>query len=130
MKKISWLLVCLAIVAFGSVAAQASDGNSPFRANIPFAFTVQNVSYDAGTYTIYESDGFLHIRNEQDKSEKAYLGFRTDRFSGSPKSELQFKDVGGKRQLTKIWAPGRQVGLELIYKHKQAEQVLSAAGSR
>ncbi len=130
MKKATWLLVCLAILSVGTITAFANDGNSPVRADIPFAFNVQNVSFAPGTYTLYQEHGFLRIRNEKDGSEKAFIAIPAEASTAKSDAELKFKDVDGTRYLTSVAGAGRQADILPGRAKKSAEQVLSAEGSR
>ncbi len=130
MKKIAWLLVCLAVVTLGSVAVQANDGKVPLRAEVPFAFSIQNVSYRPGSYTFYEEHGILYVVNDHDKTEKAFLVVPSDPATNLASSQLGFTNVNGTRYLTKIWSPRFDRGVEVIYKNKAAGAFYTAAGSR
>ena len=114
--QIRWLFAPVVLAALAvSASAQSSDR---LRVNIPFGFTVDNVSMAAGEYSVsrYAKDGayMLSIRNDSNKHSVLVPGNAALRSGSQPDSSLVFRHAGDYYSLEDVWWSGSTSGVELV----------------
>ena len=115
MKIVTKLFLSLCLVA-GLAATLTANAqirsDATIRANIPYAFVVNNTTLPAGTYVITVSDPYgsdtsvLEIRSANSKT--AVL-FDTDPITGprlAPQTELVFEKIGDTYFLSQVFLQG------------------------
>ena len=114
MKIVTKLFLALCLVAgLGATLTNAQTrSDAAIRANIPYAFVVNNTTLPAGTYVITVSDPYgsdtsvLEIRSANGKT--AVL-FDTDPITGprlAPQTELVFEKIGDTYFLSQVFLQG------------------------
>ena len=128
MKIVTKLFLSLCLVA-GLAATLTANAqirsDATIRANIPYAFVVNNTTLPGGTYVITVSDPYgsdtsvLEIRSANGKT--AVL-FDTDPITGprlAPQTELVFDKVGDTYFLSRVFLEGDGGGNQLLKSKKQ-----------
>jgi hypothetical protein len=102
-------LILSALAMMPSAFAQSSQ---PIQGKVPFAFSVQGQTMDAGEYrlTYSHTAGTLHIRGLDWNSESTFAVARpADASNGSATPKLVFDCYGKSCYLAKVWQ-GRAIG--------------------
>jgi hypothetical protein len=114
MKTFLSVLAAAVLLTLGSVGAQAQERHI-LRASVPFAFTVENVSLPAGTYTFSILTPFNVIQMENaDGRQVAMVPARASRsLEQSQRTKLVFNRFGDRYVLAEVWEQGRDLHREL-----------------
>ncbi len=69
MKRILSLAAITIAICLVATATQAQSDSLKIRVHVPFSFTVENTTFDAGDYVVTQpSNGVLRVRNQSDHS--------------------------------------------------------------
>jgi hypothetical protein len=117
MTRLLTKLALSSALAIGLIAATTTaSAQKPtmMTVTVPFAFTADNVSFNAGTYSVQATDHFLTLRNVQtDKTSVVIV--RTDHLEANQgPSRLSFNRRYGQTYLSQIWTDGSSTHTELI----------------
>lgn len=130
MKIVTKLFLSLCLVAGLGITLTANAqirSDATIRANIPYAFAVNNTTLPAGTYLIRVSDPYgsdtsvLEIRSANGKT--AVL-FNTDPITGprlAPQTELVFDKIGDTYFLSRVFLKGDEGGSQLLKSKRQRQ---------
>lgn len=126
--RIFLLFSALAILAVPSIYAQS---NNEQTANIPFAFTIGDKVFPAGTYQVTrinpQSDkAALAIRSSDRRMSKIALTTPVQSATAAEKAKLVFMRYGDQYFLSQVWSPADNTGLELS--KSRAERTLARSG--
>lgn len=115
MKNARTLLTIVVLLAAVSVCAQAQE-RSLAKANIPFAFTVENVNLPAGTYTISVLPPYNMIKMQSERGGNVAMAqvIPTPARAESSQSKLVFKRVGDRYFLAQVWEQGNSTHRDLL----------------
>lgn len=112
------------------IAAPVVTAQSAVEAAIPFAFTVRDTQYPAGTWVIERnrSNSQLQLlRSTNSKHQFMVMSIRIDASTAPGPARLIFNRYGGEYFLSEIWRDGGD-GARLLA--GSAERELVATGSR
>jgi len=136
MKIVTKLFLSLCLVA-GLAATLTANAqmrsDATIRANIPYAFVVNNTTLPAGTYVITVDDLYgadtsvLEIRSANGKTADL---FDTDAITGprlAPQTELVFDKIGDTYFLSQVFLQGDEGGSQL--RKSKTQQRLEENGS-
>jgi hypothetical protein len=98
------------------------------RADIPFAFHVEDREFPAGTYFVGWVGGRLHIQSFDGKQVASVLVLPVESLKTCERSTLQFNSYGQARYLSKIWIAGRNTGHELLRTKSEEELARQSTG--
>ena len=103
MKRVTSILTGLSLaVLFFVASAYAQSGEQ--RANIPFEFTVGNVSFPAGQYDFVRTGfGLYEVRNADGHRVRVMTSAAIELDGRPEKSTLKFAVVDGRHILLQIW---------------------------
>jgi len=100
-----WGLTALVLALVTNVAFAQSKS----KANVPFAFSVERTSMEAGQYSILVTDRVIQIRN--DSTNKSVIMFSNRLESTKPQhSRLVFHKYGDRYFLAEAWTATGQAG--------------------
>jgi len=105
MKRVTSILtgLSLAILCF-VVSAHAQYSEQRATANIPFEFTVGNLSFPAGQYDFVRTESGVYMVRDTDGNGLVVLTGAQIQLEGIPaKSMLKFAVVNGHHVLVQIW---------------------------
>lgn len=123
----------LALTAFvAALAVNIALAQSQRKANVPFAFAVDQSSMEAGQYTITEvSDRVLQIRNDATHATVTIIGLHEE--SVKPQNpRLVFRKYGDRYVLAEVWGSTTASGMEISsgkLEQEQRAESPSAGGS-
>src|ERR1700687_2882213 len=111
MKTLRTITTALLLLAAASIYVQAED-QAILRANVPFAFTVENKTMPAGTYTVSVVRPYDVLKLQSvDKGNSIFLNADpTATANGASDTSLVFQHVGSRYFLTQVWQLGSEVG--------------------
>lgn len=119
MKRTASILTGLSLaVLFFVVPANAQSDAHRMTANIPFEFTVGNVSLPAGQYEFLRTGAGANIIVVRDADGHTRFTVPTASIQGNgfpAKSELKFETVDGRHVLVQIWNESADNGAEFTY---------------
>lgn len=125
LKSILVLAVCFA-VAGPVVRAQAPNG---MVVRIPFAFSVEQQTLPAGEYRILPMDGGrLLFRRSDGKAYTTVFSIPVRSRVPAASGKLIFHQYGAQYFLSQLWAPGLEVGRELLQSRKEQEMAKKQSG--
>jgi hypothetical protein len=107
MKRVALYLVAVSVLTFCSISAQAQTiSGALLKADIPFDFTVQNVTLEKGTYVIENiGDRAQRVRSAESSSSVLYVTTPMDNPNGDPsRNVLIFHRYGNEYVLAEIWS--------------------------
>jgi hypothetical protein len=116
MKRIASILSGLSLaVLFFVGSAHAQYDAQRLTANIPFEFTVGNISLPAGQYDFLRT-GFniFQIRNSAGHSVYTMAGSGVEQNAKGKLSDLKFTTVQGRHVLTQIWNQDAGMGNDFV----------------
>jgi hypothetical protein len=125
MKRTASILtgLSLAVLSFVASAHAQSDAHR-MTANIPFEFTVGNVSLPAGQYEFLRAGAGANIILVRDADGRTRFTVPTGSIQGNgfpEKSALKFATVDGRHVLVQIWNESADSGAEFTYGHTSVE---------
>ena len=105
MKRIANIFTVLSLAVLSSVGlAHAQSTGQKIAANIPFDFTVGNLSFQAGQYDFTRTgDGLYLIRDANGRAQMILAGAPLQ-YGASEKSNLKFEVVNGRHVLIQVWS--------------------------
>lgn len=114
MKNLFASISTVALLAAVSVCAQAQERTFA-KADVPFAFTVENVDLPAGTYIVSVLPPFNMIKVQSaDGRKTAMVSAMPSRRAGeSQQTKLVFNHVGSHNFLIQVWERGSSVRRDL-----------------
>lgn len=119
MKRTASILTGLSLaVLFFVASAQAQSDANRMTANIPFEFTVGNVSLPAGQYEFLRAGTGANIVVVRDVDGRTRFAVPTASIQGNglrEKSALRFAVVDGRHILVQIWNDLADNGAEFTY---------------
>jgi hypothetical protein len=126
-RKIFLSLTALVLALTVNVAFAQS--NSRAKADVPFAFSIEQSSMEAGQYSITVSDHVMKIRNEATNKTVALLAQPGE--SAKPQSSrLVFHKYGDRYYLAAVWTATGEAGASGIeFPASKAEQETRAAAT-
>jgi hypothetical protein len=106
MKRITNILTVLSLaVLFTAGLSQAQSAGQKITANVPFDFTVGNLSFQAGQYDFARSgDGLYLIREANGHAQMILAGAPVQQYGSPEKSNLKFEVVNGRHVLIQVWS--------------------------
>jgi hypothetical protein len=112
MKHIAGTLTGLSLaVLFFVGSAHAQYDAQRITANVPFEFTVGNVSLPAGQYDFLRTGtNIFQVRNAEGHSVYTMAGFTIEESGPENKSTLKFAIVQGRHVLIQIWNQAAAMG--------------------
>ncbi len=115
MKKLMLNIVgALSLCAILGVPNLSAQVNRTLVANIPFDFTVMDLHFSAGTYTVTsESPQSVICIRGQNGSSMFALALPAQTNKVQQEGKLVFHQYGNQYFLSKIWYPGSDQGREL-----------------
>lgn len=114
MKNARTLLTIVVLLAVGSIGAQAQERTFA-KANIPFAFTVENVNLPAGTYKISVLPPYNMIKIQSAEGGIVAMApvIPTPAKAESSQSKLVFRRIGGHYFLAQVSELGNSTRRDL-----------------
>ena len=106
MKRIANILTVLSLAVLSSAGlAQAQSSGQKITANVPFDFTVGNLSFAAGQYDFTRNgEGLYLIRESNGHSQMILAGAPVSQYGSPEKSNLKFEVVNGRHTLIQVWS--------------------------
>jgi len=85
--------------------AQAQSSGQKITANVPFDFTVGNLSFQAGQYDFTRTgEGVYVIREASGHAQMILAGAPVSQYGSPEKSNLKFEVVNGRHVLIQLWS--------------------------
>jgi hypothetical protein len=108
--KIFRILITVMLLASGSVAARAQN-RVLFKANIPFAFTVENVELPAGSYTISSlaPDKLILLQSADGRHSVVVQMLESTELHDAKQTVAVFQHLGDEFFLSQVWRRGSAV---------------------
>jgi hypothetical protein len=111
MKRITNILSGLSIAVLFFVGSAHAQYDQRLTANIPFDFTVGNISLPAGQYDFLRTGtNIFQVRNAEGHSLYILAGAGIGQNPAGKLSDLKFTTVQGRHVLTQIWNQGALMG--------------------
>jgi hypothetical protein len=106
MKRIANIFTVLSLAVLSAAGlAQAQSTGQKMTANIPFDFTVGNLSFQAGQYDFMRTgDGLFLVRDGNGRAQMILAGAAVRQYGSSEKSNLKFEVVNGRHTLIQVWS--------------------------
>ena len=126
MKTLPRMTGMLALALFATQAARAQE---PILANIPFAFTVGNMTLPAGEYRVEklrDSSPALLIQRTDRGASMIVITSAVEVNAPQVQTKLVFNHHGKQYFLSQVWTAGNARGRELPNSRKEKEQGLLA----
>lgn len=104
------------MLALALLAAQAGRAQEPILANIPFAFTVGNMTLPAGEYRVeklQDSSPALLIQRTDRGASMIVITFAVEVHAPQAQTKLIFYRYGKQCFLSQVWTAGNARGREL-----------------
>ena len=104
MKRIVSLAVATIAICLVTSATQAQSDSLKLRVHVPFSFTIENITFDAGDYVVTEpSNGVLRVQNQSDQSSTVqHMQFAHSRAESDGRVKLVFHRYGGQYFLAAV----------------------------
>jgi hypothetical protein len=135
MRKNAYIIMAalglLLVAAVSSARAQSAAIEG--RANIPFAFTVSDQSFPAGTYTVerisQNISNCLRLRSADNSASVIFLTLPAKRTNESKQPRLVFNVYGDEYFLTQVWS-GRDGTAYQLHKCRRQRTLVRSMRSR
>jgi hypothetical protein len=116
-------LITLILLASAAIAVQAQD-RPLLTADVPFAFTVDDVQMPAGSYTVSSlaSYGSLMVRNADGRHVAFIRALNSTELQRASEGKLVFRQIGNDFFLTQVWERGSDTHRE-VRNGKRATQL-------
>ena len=117
------------MLALALLATQVVRAQEPVLANIPFAFTVGNMTLPAGEYRVEkvrDSSPALLIQRTDRSASMIVITSRVEVNAPQAQTKLIFRRYGKESFLSQVWTAGNARGRELPKSRKEKEQGLLA----
>ena len=118
------------MLALTFLAAHAVRAQEPVLANIPFAFTVGNMTLPAGEYRVEkvrDSSPALLIQRTDRSASVIVIASAIQANAPQAQTKLVFHRYGNECYLSQVWTAGNARGRELPKSAKEKEQGLLAS---
>ncbi len=125
-------LKVLGVFLFILAASQIYALSAPLlvKANIPFAFSIQDRNLPAGQYTIERvwstNTDVLVIRGDENHSQSVFVSESAQKLVAPKQTELVFDKIGSHYFLREVWTVGETTGREVP--EAKAEKEVKSAG--
>lgn len=98
MKRILSLAVVTIAICLVATATQAQSDSLKIRVHVPFSFTVENTTFDAGDYVVTQpSNGVLRVQNQSGYSSTVqHVESAHSRMESDGRVKLVFHRYGGQ----------------------------------
>ncbi len=99
------------------------------KANIPFAFSIQNRNLPAGQYTIervWSTNTDLLVIRGENHSQSIFVSESAQKLDAPKQTELVFDKIGSHYFLREVWTVGETTGREVP--EAKAEKEVKSAG--
>jgi hypothetical protein len=112
--KIFRILITAILMASASFAAQAQN-RALIKANIPFAFTVENVELPAGNYTISSlaPDSLIMVQSADGRHAAIVHMQESAKLQDAKQTMMVFRHLGNEFFLSQVWQQGSGVYREV-----------------
>jgi hypothetical protein len=112
--KIFRILITVTLLASASFAAQAQN-RALIKANIPFAFTVENVELPAGDYTIFSltPDKLILLQSADGRHTAIVHMEESSNLQDAKATMMVFQHLGNEFFLSQVWQQGSAVYREV-----------------
>ena len=117
------------MLALALLAAQAGRAQEPVLANIPFAFTVGNMTLPAGEYRVEkvrDSAPALLIQRTDGGASIIVITYAVEANAPQAQTKLIFRRHAKQCFLSQVWTAGNARGRELPNSRKEKDQGLLA----
>ncbi|HEX8881361.1 MAG TPA: hypothetical protein VF749_15085 [Candidatus Acidoferrum sp.] len=117
------------MLALALLAAQAGRAQEPVLANIPFAFTVGDMTLPAGEYRVEkvrDSAPALLIQRTDGGASIIVITYAVEANAPQAQTKLTFRCYAKQCFLSQVWTAGNARGRELPNSRKEKEQGLLA----
>jgi hypothetical protein len=106
MKRIANILTVLSLAVLSTAGlAQAQSAGQRLTANVPFEFTVGNLTFQPGQYDFTRNeDGVYSIRDASGHTQMILAGAAVQQYGSPEKSNLKFEVVNGRHTLIQVWS--------------------------
>lgn len=122
MKKLMVAIACFAFVLALSPAASAQmDDQTIWKANVPYAFHVENRQMPAGLYLVKWTAGRLMLASTDGKDRISAITLLTVGKKTQERSFLKFNRYGSEHFLSAIYFAGQEDGHELLKSKYEVE---------
>jgi hypothetical protein len=111
--KIFRNLITVVLLASASIAVQAQD-RAIIKANVPFAFTVEDVELPAGTYTVSTLPPYnsIMLQSADGRHSAIIRATQATNLQGAKQTKMVFHLLGTEYFLSQIWQQGSEVHRE------------------
>jgi hypothetical protein len=131
MKKLISLAASFVFVLALSPVVQAQmDEQRTWKANVPYAFQIENKQLPAGEYLVKWVGGRLHIASPDGKYSASFLALPVEGNVTQPKSRLVFNDYGDAHFLTAVYFAGTEQSRELLKSKAEMQLARSKSPSK
>jgi len=117
MKNVLLIVVALSVFGIAGVAPARAQVVDTVKADIPFGFTVRNVTLPAGEYMIKRIDssspGIMQILSADGTQRLTFLVGSAETLKEPDQTKLIFEQVGDQYFLSEIFEVGNRDGVEL-----------------
>jgi hypothetical protein len=119
MKKLGKLFLVLCVLGAGGVVANAQiDSDVTLRADVPFAFSVDNKILPPGDYSVKAVEGMTGVLEMRDARGRGVAVIHTDdvmtkNARPEKQSEWVFDRIGDQYFLSEVWESGSADGSEV-----------------
>lgn len=114
MKNVRILITTVLLVAAASISVQAQE-RQLLTATVPFAFTAENSSLPAGTYTISTLPPYNMIKVQSGDGQKVAMipAIPSPTSAESEQAKLVFDRIGNQYFLSHVWERGSNLRRDL-----------------
>ena len=117
------LSLSLATGLIAGTSTAFAESETLMTVTVPFAFTANNVSLPAGTYTVRASEHFVKFTdNSTDKTVAVIIRHEDGKANTGP-SRLTFRRQYGQTYLAQIWTEGNSLHTELLTHPKPNREI-------
>ena len=129
MKKVMSMSVMAVLVVGVFATTAAAQVRVAAKANIPFSFTVNERTFDAGTYVVRQIGANI-MRVEDTTTHVGVTLLATPAVAGSGNGKLMFRRYGSQNFLSAVVAPEGSYGIELSTSAAEREVAKTMPGSK
>ncbi len=125
-------VILLVLAALGLMAGQAAAQTLVFIADVPFSFSVDNVTLPAGKYEITQrlnTDAWDFTISDAMGAVKVFFATESaERSDRAPAFELTFDEIGGRYFLSRMWLADTSDGFYIT--KSREEKALMTGGAK
>ncbi len=111
-----------------SINVQAQLDPKQRKAEIPFAFYVEDREFPAGTYLVGWLGGRIHIQSPDGSYSASVIAVPIELKQTRERSALQFTGYGTATYLSRVWIGGNDSGRELLRTKREVELAKKSPG--